>query len=689
MASGVKYPIRLKILLLMVALVLAATGAYLALAVKMFKDDKKSLVYEMNASTVKTLAAQTDSTLQKIADKVKLLTQGHVDADWARAIFEAEPDLIAYTLYQADGSEWRSVTTIRNSEYLKLYGLETSEVEKLRERFPVPFAEAFSHGSLAYSSTAQGGAPILTLAFGVQIVSSSVPHVAVADIRMDRILKLLSGKGIAKTYIVDAAGRVVAHPDPELMVAGKSFTDVPIVKAAIESPVALQLKTFEWQGSQWIGAYGSVGIGKLAVVSQVEEKQAFRAARKLVEKSLLFAAIVVTAAALISGWLARSFTLPLNKLLAATERLSRWEFGSNIHVSTKDEIAALARSFNSMASDLQSQRARIEAHQAELELKVKERTHALEGQKKQVLEAQDALLRTTRLASLGELAGVAAHEVLNPVNNMNVRVERNRAQLTKLADDLKLASEITAAWQDAFRKGGWAELEKELRKPASNPAQLMLEEDLENLAGVAKDALASVSERRADIEFISQEIFRVTRIINNMRSLSRVGGERRPIDVHVPLEDTRATLSDLFEKRKVAFIQDYSADSRDDFAVIADKDELVQVFSNLVRNALHAIDSAKRRSPEIRVTTKRNGDRVEVRIVDNGTGIARENLPRLFEPSFTTKSVEEGTGLGLSISRRLVRAFAGDLEVESTREGEGTTFLVWFPAANSVGTLSN
>ena len=67
--------------------------------------------------------------------------------------------------------------------------------------------------------------------------------------------------------------------------------------------------------------------------------------------------------------------------------------------------------------------------------------------------------------------------------------------------------------------------------------------------------------------------------------------------------------------------------------------------------------------------TQRNGDRVEIRIVDNGTGIKPEHLPRIFEPDFTTKSVDEGTGLGLSISRRLVRAFGGDLEVEQTVDG--------------------
>jgi signal transduction histidine kinase len=461
------------------------------------------------------------------------------------------------------------------------------------------------------------------------------------------------------------------------------LADIPIVRDAVESPVAFQLKQFPWKGESWIGAYAAVGIGGLKVVSQIPESEAFRAARRLIEKSLLFGAIVITLALLLSGWLARSFTYPLATLVGATEKLSRWEFGESIRVKTNDEIGSLARAFNSMAVDLQRQHAEIDRHSKELELKVKERTAQLESEKKQAAEAQDALLRTTRLASLGELAGAAAHEILNPVNNMNIRIERARSQSTDRREaDLKLLREIIGGWKKAYAEGGWQKLETELKKPAQGGKSL-IEEDLENLQAIANDEAKAVGENRENLDFLNKEIVRVTRIVNNMRALSRVGGERKPLDVHGPIEDTIITLTDLMEKRKVTLIREYSPETRSQFTVIADKDELVQVFSNLIRNSLHAIDSANRRAGTVRISTLRNDDRVEVRISDNGTGISPSNLGRMFEPRFTTKSVEEGTGLGLSISRRLVRAFGGDIEIETSREGEGSTFLVWFPAPNS------
>ena len=251
MANAVRFPIRAKLLLLISGLILAATGTYLALAVKLFRDDKTSLVYELNASTVKTLAAETEATLLKIADKMKLLTQGHRDEAWEHAVFEAEPDLISFTLYAppegSDASQWKPVASVRNADYLKLYGLGTAEVDRIREQVPVPFAKVLAKRTWAMNATLPGGAPVLTLALAIDVREGEkqVERVAVADVRLDQILKLLSGRGIATVYLVDAEGNVIAHPDTALMGQRASMGDVPIVREAVDSQVATQIKTFE------------------------------------------------------------------------------------------------------------------------------------------------------------------------------------------------------------------------------------------------------------------------------------------------------------------------------------------------------------------------------------------------------------------------------------------------------------
>src|SRR5690349_461496 len=116
MTFDVKFPIRMKLLMLMGGFALLATLAYLLMAVQVFKDDKVQLIYELNASTVKTLSAKIEADLSKVIDKVKLLTQGHQDAAWEKAVFESEEDLVAYSLYSFSEKrrEWSLVSSIRN-----------------------------------------------------------------------------------------------------------------------------------------------------------------------------------------------------------------------------------------------------------------------------------------------------------------------------------------------------------------------------------------------------------------------------------------------------------------------------------------------------------------------------------------------------------------------------------------------
>ena len=417
------------------------------------------------------------------------------------------------------------------------------------------------------------------------------------------------------------------------------------------------------------------------MISQIEEKQAFRAASRLIVKTALFGALVVTLALLVSGWLAGTFTKPLALLSQATDKLSQWDFSEPVKATTNDEIGRLAAAFNSMAGDIQRQHAQIKTHEAELEDKVRERTIELEKEKQRVSETQEALVRTTRLASLGELAGAAAHEVLNPLNNMGIRLERARERIEKNElPDVSLLGDIVSGWKKAYFEGGWESLSKDLVR-TNDDGRAMIEEDLSNLQSIIGDQGGRIEAQKEDIEFLRREIARITKLINNMRALSRVGGERRPVDLRLPVDDTVAAVSDLLAKKEIRLVTEHAAGPLE---VVADKDELMQVFSNLIRNAMQAVESAGRRSGEIRITTSKQDNRVLIRISDNGSGIVVTNLPRIFEPSFTTKTLEKGTGLGLSISRRLVRAFGGDIEVEKTEEGQGTTFMIWLPAREEV-----
>ncbi len=113
--------------------------------------------------------------------------------------------------------------------------------------------------------------------------------------------------------------------------------------------------------------------------------------------------------------------------------------------------------------------------------------------------------------------------------------------------------------------------------------------------------------------------------------------------------------------------------------------DIGRVLLNLYNNAFYAVSEKRKTAgeayePTVLVSTIKINDKVEIRVKDNGVGIPKKALDKIFQPFFTTKPTGQGTGLGLSLSYDIVKAHGGEIRVE-TKEGEGTTFILKIPTA--------
>jgi signal transduction histidine kinase/CheY-like chemotaxis protein len=272
-----------------------------------------------------------------------------------------------------------------------------------------------------------------------------------------------------------------------------------------------------------------------------------------------------------------------------------------------------------------------------------------ERRAKQSLEAQ--LAQAERLASVGTLAAGMAHEINNPLAYVLLNLEaatRHAEQITTglagLADDL------------AARLG---EEEAEVLLARHEP---FARRDAEEVARYARDATDGAE--------------RVRRIVRDLMTFSRVTEDRKGlVDIHSALEAAlkMAQHEIKYRARLVRELEPVAP-------VLGHDGRISQVFLNLVINAARAIEEGSPESNEIRVRTRMVDDEVQITVEDTGQGVAKEHLPRLFEPFFTTRSPGAGAGLGLSICHNLVRAHGGRIDVESEK-GEGSRFVVTFPAA--------
>ena len=284
---------------------------------------------------------------------------------------------------------------------------------------------------------------------------------------------------------------------------------------------------------------------------------------------------------------------------------------------------------------------------------VQERTRELSLSLDELRTAQDRLVQTEKLASLGQLTAGIAHEIKNPLNFVNNFSSLSAELIDELNDVLK-----PAALDDKMR------------------------EEIDELTHMLK----------SNLEKVVQHGKRADSIGKNMLLHSREGsGDHRPADINAIVEESLNLAYHGARAEKSGF----NITLRRDFDPAAGMidlypQEITRVFLNLISNGFYAANKRKETGkeagepdfePTLSAATKSLGNKVEIRIRDNGTGIPREVKEKMFNPFFTTKPAGEGTGLGLSMSHDIiVKQHGGKIDV-ATEPGVFTEFVITLPRA--------
>jgi signal transduction histidine kinase len=273
--------------------------------------------------------------------------------------------------------------------------------------------------------------------------------------------------------------------------------------------------------------------------------------------------------------------------------------------------------------------------------------------------AQDRLVQSEKMASLGQLTAGIAHEIKNPLNFVNNFSDLSVDLLNELQEAV---APVKLSFADSLRA------------------------EIDDITATLKGNLEKIAEhgRRADS------------IVKNMLLHSRTGpSEQRAIDVNTTVEEALNLAYHGARAETPGFNITMEKDLDPNAGSIdAFPQEFLRVMLNLIGNGFYAArkhaNSIEDKSfePTLHVTTRNLGSQVEVRVRDNGTGIDDEVRDKIFEPFFTTKPAGEGTGLGLSLSYDIiVKQHGGQLTVDS-RPNEFTEFQIILPrrtAANEGG----
>jgi PAS domain S-box-containing protein len=298
-----------------------------------------------------------------------------------------------------------------------------------------------------------------------------------------------------------------------------------------------------------------------------------------------------------------------------------------------------------------------------------------EEERNRVLEA---LRGAEKLAVVGEMAGRIAHEVLNPVTALLSRTQAEMDYLEVTSKALRAMTEIVDDWHTNLNQGRLSQYL--LQRDQDEGRATFAEQDLAVLSQALRKNSESLHRTRELLSFFEREIGTVVRIVDNLRQMSKSRKEIGEVDLNHCLTQVTELFQEGLSRRHISLNQERAAQVP---RVYADYTELFQVFSNLLRNAMLAVEAKKREGGRLTVSPRVMGEEVWVRVADDGMGIPERKQASVFEHDFSAGSGTGETGLDLAISRRLVRGMGGELLLESSSVEEGSVFLVKLPLTKS------
>lgn len=556
-------------------------------------------------TALRTLATQLDDYLRRGDLQVALDTLVAGSSLYEAVYLADSDDHLAALAVPAD-------KTVRSKDFLGIDLSGSPVIRRVRQQGAARWSEVYR-------------SPISDLSV-VAIVVPSGRRLLVAELSLQRLsdfVARLAGSG-ATLFILDASGRVVAHPDPRLAAQQVNYSQLPILRAADGVASA----NFSLDGREVIAT--RVPIQELewqVLVTQplAEVQRPFR----LIMGSLLALALGGMALALWLGvYFARRVARRFERLADLSTQLAAGNYPEIWPQQDLAEAEVLNHALQDMAGAVREREHAWRELNQTLEERVAERSASLR-------QAQESLDRSERLAALGSLVAGVAHELNTPIGNalMTATTLRDKTQQFKQ----RMATGLRRSDLDAFA------------------------EDCHH-AG----------------DLVTRNLFRASELVSSFKqvAIDQTTSQRRDFDLAALVNEIALTMSPMLRRQHCRLQLDLEAE------VMLDSypGPLGQVLVNLINNAmLHAYPEG---GGEIAVAAHRNERGwAEIVVSDSGVGIPAANLKRIFDPFFTTKLGQGGSGLGLHICYNIVTGLlGGEIDVGST-EGFGTRFTLSFPLA--------
>ena len=442
-------------------------------------------------------------------------------------------------------------------------------------------------------------------------------------------------------FITDETGRVLFSPKSKGMTTNIAPALFEELKAGAESIAPISTSFME---TNYIFHGKKIEQG-IYLFGALPESSLFDASSKMETTFITILFLTIIATGLLVYAVSRHFILePIKKLVDATDLIGEGKLDVRLNISSQDEIGQLAADFNIMAKRLKASQDEVKGYSDALQHKVEERTLSLRQRNQELslaLEelktAQSHLVQSEKMVFLGELVAGVAHEINTPIGI-----------------GVTSASYLEGRTKEVIKQFDNSDLKKS---------------HLEKF----------FSECQQCSSLILKNLNRTSSLIQSFKMVSadQTYDEVRKFNVKEYIEDIIHSLAPRIRKtpHNIEIICDHGIFAHNNPGAFA------QVMTNLIMNSLiHAYENEEEGKILIEVSNSKK--KVSVIYADDGRGIPKEHLTKIFNPFFTTKRGQGGTGLGLNIVYNIVyKTLGGKIHCKS-KEGKGTTFHIEFPVEN-------
>ena len=341
MIRKVRVPLKLKLIVLITALLTASTLFYLFFALDLFKKDKSAYIYETNMTNAENLATQVERFISTAHHHLQQLASAYdKNSSPARMVemFNTVPHMIEFSVYHQD----KKLFYIFDKHALAQSQLPPDHFQQVQRLHGLPLKHLQPNKIYLENQTIPAGFPHFVMGIKKE-------RIYLARIDFTPLVSMFRQNNIYRTYVLSNMGKTFLQQSIDQHSILQEDFPQQIQSGQIDSGVR---EFTHRNGKKYLTAFYKIKPLNLTVISEIEQQSAYRAANYLIKKSLFFGIFVITVAIIAGIIFARSLTAHLGKLFTATQKMADGDFKSQVIIKAHDEIGALSDSFNYMSQEI-------------------------------------------------------------------------------------------------------------------------------------------------------------------------------------------------------------------------------------------------------------------------------------------------------------------------------------------------